>query len=151
MVRVWFGDESQGLRRDRNEFVLTVHRACSDIESAKTFYCDALDFKVVGLTRNASGRQVFIAHNNLPSFSLCLTESDKPSDPVSAFLLDIGIWNESEWQTYRTKLGILGFEVHAEKLANPFQMSSDYADPDGYPVRLTYTRPPVNTGKGLPE
>lgn len=150
MVRVWFGDESQGLKRDRNEFVLTIHRNCADGSASEKFYCDALGFHVVGLTRNPAGRQIFMNHKRMPSFSLALNEAPEAvGDPGQRdFTLDVGMWDEDEWRACRDKLGELGLSPVAEKTSNPFQMFSDYLDPDGYKVRLTYTKRPPNTGHG---
>tara|TARA_B100000678_G_scaffold254527_5_gene231778 strand:- start:26013 stop:26543 length:531 start_codon:yes stop_codon:yes gene_type:complete len=148
MVRVWFGDESQGLKRDREEFVLTLHRACSDTEAAKTFYCDSLDFHVVGVTRRDGRRQTFLNHKRMPSFSLCLTEMENSGFTPDDFILDIGMWDQDEWHACRERLKAAGYPALAEKTANPFQMISDHDDPDGFKVRLTCTQRPKNTGKG---
>lgn len=146
MVRVWFGDESQGLRRDRQEYVLMLERPCRDIEAAKRFYCEGLGFFVSGVTSNAYGRKVYVVHKNLPSFALGLQEAaSTPADPPPTELLDIGIWNEDDWEATRSRMAELDISYTAEKLTNPHQKWIDYADPDGYMIRLTYTRPPVTT------
>ena len=148
MVRVWFGDESQGLKRDRQEYVLTIHRPCSDAEAAKKFYCVGLAFHIVGVTRRDGRRQTFLNHPRMPSFSLCLTEHGQDAPEPDDFLLEIGMWDRPEWEACRERLNRLGFAPIAEKTANPFQMTSDYADPDGFKFRLTCTERPKNTGKG---
>lgn len=148
MVRVWFGNESQGLKRDRQEFVLTIHRNCSDTETAKKFYCDSLSFEIVGVTRRDGRRQMFLAHPRMPSFSLCLVEQTGEDITPDDFILDIGMWDQPEWQACRDRLTKNGFAPEHEKLANPYQMICDYADPDGFKLSLTCTERPKNTGKG---
>ena len=151
-MRVWFGDESQGLRRDREEFVLTIARPCSDLDAGKRFYCEGLDFAIVGVTSDMKERRVFLNHKKMPSVSLCLTVSESAVVvPDTGVSLDIGIWNEEEWDGYCAALAAQGAREGRKKLANPFQKFIEYIDPDGFIVRLTYTRPPVNTGKGLPD
>tara|TARA_Y100000052_G_scaffold27554_1_gene36245 strand:+ start:27945 stop:28406 length:462 start_codon:yes stop_codon:yes gene_type:complete len=148
MVRVWFGDESQGLKRDRDEFVLTIHRNCSDAETAKKFYCLSLGFEIVGVTRRDGRRQMFLAHPRMPSFSLCLVEIVGEEVSPDTFILDIGMWDQPEWQACRDRLSKNGFSAEREKLTNPYQMTCDYSDPDGFKLRLTCTERPKNTGKG---
>ena len=151
MVRVWFGDESQGLKRDRQDYVLTIERRCADADTTKKFYCDGLGFKIVGISRNIfvgkGSTNLFLNHPRMPSFSINLIESSDNLIEPDDFLLDIGMWDRPEWEACRERLKELGFAPTAEKTANPFQMTSDYADPDGFKVRLTCTERPKNTGK----
>jgi hypothetical protein len=44
MVRVWFGDESQGLRRDRQEYVMTLERPCRTVMPPSAFIVTVLAF-----------------------------------------------------------------------------------------------------------
>lgn len=150
MVRVWFGDESQGLQRDRQEFVLTIERPCSDFDASKRFYCEGVGFAVSGVTSGGSLRRVYIAHKQLPSVAIGLTaplNGEPQNTGFDPFCLDIGIWNETHWNTVIERMTGLGFEPSETKLSNPHQKWALYKDPDGFPIRLTYTRPPVNTGK----
>ena len=150
MVRVWFGDESQGLRRDRKEFVLTIQRPCRDMDAAKRFYCEGLGFSVSGVTSGHGERRVYIVHKLLPSIAISLVgpmSGELPPLPDTGVLLDIGMWDEPDWHACFERMADLGHKPVSEKLANPHQKWIDYRDPDGFVIRLTYTRPPVNTGK----
>ncbi|MBN04037.1 VOC family protein [Ponticaulis sp.] len=149
MVRVWFGNESQGLQRDRDEFVATLHTAITDTEAAKRFYCEGIGFAVVGTTRRDGRRQTFLNHTRLPSLSLCLNEyADHPDIERREHMLEIGMWDLEEWQAARNRMAKLGYDVSAEKTSNPHQMFAEWRDPNGGGIRLTYTQRPANTGKG---
>lgn len=70
MVRVWFGNESDGLKRDRLEHVLTLVRPSFDLEDTKRFYCEGLGFYVTGMTSGQDGRLMYLASKRLPSIAL---------------------------------------------------------------------------------
>lgn len=149
MVRVWFGDESQGLKRDRHEFVATLHSTTSDTEASKRFYCEGLGFAIVGATRRDGRKQTFLNHKRLPSLSVCLNQYEhRPEIEPREHVLEIGMWDLEEWQAARDRMAELGYSSASEKTSNPHQMYVDWVDPDGATIRLTYTQRPKNTGKG---
>lgn len=148
MVRVWFGNESDGLKRDRLEHVLTLVRPSFDLEDTKRFYCAGLGFYVTGMTSGRDGRLMYLASKRLPSvaFGFRRTDELKPGE-MDNLRLDIGVWELSEWEDTVGRMTTLGFAPTASKLANPHQKWVDFTDPTGGIVRYTYTRPPVSTGR----
>lgn len=154
MVRVWFGNESDGLKRDRQDYVITLERQCHDIDAAKRFYCEGLGFQVMGVANRADTRHVFLSHAHTPSFAIALiwTKDAPPGKQGSdTQLLDLGSWSESEWAEQTARLAELGFGATASKTAISHQKWAEFLDPDGYPIRLTYTRPPVTQSRQDPD
>lgn len=142
MVRVWFGNESDGLQRDRKEHVLTIERPCPDHEAIKKFYCEGLGFYVTGVTSSRAGRMLYLASKRLPSVALGFLLTTEAS-PAPDLKLDIGVWNVAEWDETVGRMATLGFSPTTKKTANPHQKWMDYQDPTGAVIRYTYTQPPV--------
>ena len=143
MVRVWFGNEADGLKRDRKEHVLTIERQAPDLDVIKAFYCNGLGFYVTGVTSGRAGRMMYLAHKRLPSVALGFLQSDADAPACAPMTLDIGVWDVSEWEDTTNRMQEAGYAPTAQKLANPHQKWVEYEDPTGANIRYTFTQPPV--------
>ncbi len=146
MVRVWFGNESDGLKRDRQDYTLTIIRKAADLDEVKRFYCEGLGFYVTGVTTNQEGRTLYCANERLASIAFGFRKTDEPVEGSHDGLhFEIGIWREDNWQEIIDRMAELGFTPAAQKLSNPHQKWLEYSDETGIVIRVTYTRPPVTT------
>lgn len=144
MVRVWFGNESDGLQRDRKEHVLTIERSCADHESVKRFYCEGLGFYVTGVTSGHAGRMLYLASKRLPSVALgFLLRPDHALTDSHGLKLEIGVWDHDEWDDTVARMDALNIEPVQKKTSIPHQKWMDFQDPTGAVIRFTYTQPPV--------